>query len=314
MKRFIITMVATGFLLAGVTAPAVAQGKGKEKKAEQGQDYGTKAKGSSGKAHADKPQGQDHSKAKGMAKVDKANEKAERAIDKANAKAKDHAGGFGHAVNAKDVKTNLKKFAVSSRVPERIAAGAIARAYYRGNDDDDFVILSANDRVRIKNKKGDVLVDLDDNRARNLGAWDVNVLGNEVKDDAPAFCRSGVGHPVWGRQWCIDKGFGLGASADNLRWGRVGTVSDVIFGNVVTTQPLSTRDLLLGAIGNVVLDRLGLHAVTLGYTQPLTGVWIGEPTGARVLQVNSGGYPVAEFVDANRDNRADVMVVALRPY
>jgi hypothetical protein len=29
---------------------------------------------------------------------------------------------------------------------------------------------------------------------------------------SPAFCRSGAGHPVHGRSWCIDKGFGLGRS------------------------------------------------------------------------------------------------------
>ena len=26
----------------------------------------------------------------------------------------------------------------------------------------------------------------------------------------PAFCRSGEGHPVFGRRWCLEKGFGLG--------------------------------------------------------------------------------------------------------
>lgn len=26
----------------------------------------------------------------------------------------------------------------------------------------------------------------------------------------PAFCRSGAGHPVHGRRWCLQKGFGLG--------------------------------------------------------------------------------------------------------
>jgi hypothetical protein len=27
----------------------------------------------------------------------------------------------------------------------------------------------------------------------------------------PAFCRSGEGHPVWGPEWCLEKGFGLGS-------------------------------------------------------------------------------------------------------
>jgi hypothetical protein len=32
------------------------------------------------------------------------------------------------------------------------------------------------------------------------------------RGNAPAFCRSGEGHPVHGRQWCRDKGFGLGSN------------------------------------------------------------------------------------------------------
>ncbi len=32
-----------------------------------------------------------------------------------------------------------------------------------------------------------------------------------VRDsNGPAFCRSGSGHPVHGRAWCLEKGFGLG--------------------------------------------------------------------------------------------------------
>jgi Ni/Co efflux regulator RcnB len=41
----------------------------------------------------------------------------------------------------------------------------------------------------------------------------------------PAFCRSGSGHPVFGRQWCREKGFGLGMERRDL--GRAG---DIIIG------------------------------------------------------------------------------------
>ena len=74
------------------------------------------------------------------------------------------------------------------------------------------------------------------------------------------------------------------------------------------------RDALIATVGNVVLDRLGLHALTMGYTEPITGMWVAQPTGAQVLMLNSGTYPVAEVVDVNRDNRADMMLVALRPW
>ncbi|MGQ0815961.1 MAG: hypothetical protein ACT4O1_16140 [Gemmatimonadota bacterium] len=75
-----------------------------------------------------------------------------------------------------------------------------------------------------------------------------------------------------------------------------------------------TRDVLLGLLGEIAFNRLALHAVTLGYADPLTGVWVTDNTGPRVLLLNSGDYPVAELVDANRDNRAEVLVVALRPW
>ena len=38
----------------------------------------------------------------------------------------------------------------------------------------------------------------------------------------PKFCRTGSGHPVFGRRWCLEKGFGLG-DRDDVFWddGRV---------------------------------------------------------------------------------------------
>ena len=44
----------------------------------------------------------------------------------------------------------------------------------------------------------------------------VIVLGRDdfawfpVRNDGPAFCRSGAGHPVWGIQWCLNKGYSVG--------------------------------------------------------------------------------------------------------
>lgn len=34
--------------------------------------------------------------------------------------------------------------------------------------------------------------------------------------NGPPFCRNGNGHPVHGRQWCVDKGWGLGSDRDIL--------------------------------------------------------------------------------------------------
>ena len=188
---------------------------------------------------------------------------------------------------------------------------ATITAISRGIRNDAFVVASLGDRVRVKNRSGRVLLDMNEHRARNMGYWDVRPVRYEVVRSAPAFCRSGAGHPVWGRQWCIDTGFGLARYRD-MRWGRATYLGDVSFMPRYYTTGNMVGDVLLNVIGAVAYDRLALHAISLGYTDPLSGVWIGEPYGPRVLQLYSAGYPVAEIVDADRDDRADVLVVALK--
>lgn len=166
--------------------------------------------------------------------------------------------------------------------------------------------------MRLANRKGQRLVYLDDESARNLGRWNVDVIDEDLRGGAPSFCRSGAGHPVWGRQWCLDKGFGLGSYQD-FRWGRTTDLGDVVFSRG------SLRDRLIGsalesALGTRTFNRLALHAVTLGLVEPLTGTWYAEPAGPQLMMVNSGALPVAELVDVNRDYRADNMLVALRPW
>jgi hypothetical protein len=212
-----------------------------------------------------------------------------------------------------EVRPNVRRFAASKRAPERVVAGAVSRAFARGVDDDELLITTVSDRVHVRNRAGALLLDIDDDRARNLGSWNVEPIRNNARSGAPAFCRSGAGHPVWGRQWCIDKGFGLGRDRDVI-WGSTRSIGDIIFGRRIVDRETLLRDALIATVGNTVLDRLGLHALTLGYTQPLTGMWVAQPTGPQVLLVNSGTYPVAEVVDLNRDDRADMMVFALRPW
>lgn len=71
----------------------------------------------------------------------------------------------------------------------------------RGRHGDDDRIVLDDGRV--------IIVDPDrgDHRVRT------NRRGN-----APKFCRTGAGHPVHGRRWCVEKGFGLG---DRPLWERV---------------------------------------------------------------------------------------------
>jgi len=237
----------------------------------------------------------------------------------ANASPRASAPNRGRAVSrfARDLRLNevrpvVRNFIVSTRPAQFMTGGAVAYALARGIPDNALVVVPTDREVALRNRRGDVLVLLDDNRARTLGAWQVAPLDDRVNSGAPSFCRSGAGHPVWGRQWCLDKGFGLGAERD-IRWGTTRDVTDVILGRRITTGNL-TRDALLSILGPVVFDRLALHAVTLGYTDPLTGIWHSEATGPDVLLVNAGTIPIAELVDTNRDQRADVMLVALRPW
>ena len=202
----------------------------------------------------------------------------------------------------------FREFMVSERKGRRIAGLAVASAARRGNDD-AFVITPVGNRVQVLNRNGAVLVDFDDDR--ELGNWKVVSEPFRDKKGSPSFCRSGSGHPVWGRQWCIDKGFGLGTD-DDLRWSRIIDPS-----NVVLTRPTTgdlTRDVLADVLGSVVLNRLATHAVTLGFQEPLSGRWLGDTpdSGPRVLLLSSGTRPVAEVVDLNRDNNADLVLVTVR--
>jgi hypothetical protein len=200
-------------------------------------------------------------------------------------------------------------FASSARRGQRLAGLAVVTAANRGGAADDFLISPLGDRVRVLNRSGVVLMELDDNR--DIGEWRVVGVNDLDKKGAPSFCRSGEGHPVWGRQWCIDKGFGLGSDA-NARWARAIDPRDIVIRRRPGDDELH-RDVLSSVLGDVVFNRLATHAVSLGLVEPLTGRWLGDATGPRVLLLSSGARPVAEIVDVDRDDRADMLVVALRP-
>jgi len=219
---------------------------------------------------------------------------------------------FARDLRVSDVRPKARALVISNRPAQFVTGGALAYALARGAPENALLVTPGTRDVVVRNRRGDMLVALDDDRARTLGAWQVNPVVDRVTEGAPSFCRSGQGHPVWGRQWCLDKGFGLGAQQD-VRWGATQTVSDIIFGRRAGT-PTLTRDALATLLGAVAFDRLALHALTLGYTDPLTGVWRSEATGPDVLLINAGNRPIAEFVDANRDQRPELMLVALRPW
>ncbi|HJP60807.1 MAG TPA: hypothetical protein VJ865_12440 [Gemmatimonadaceae bacterium] len=218
---------------------------------------------------------------------------------------------FARDLTESEVRPSVKKFVLSNRPAEFVTGGAISYALVRGIPENALVITPNGRDVLVRNRKGNPLLAIDDDRARNLGGWQVSPLAEPVKDGAPSFCRSGEGHPVWGRQWCLQKGFGLGDSP-NTRWAAARDIGDLTW--VAPVAGPLTRDALLNLIGPVAFDRLALHALTLGYTDPLTGVWRTDASGPSLLLVNSGSYPIAELLDSNRDQRPDLMLVALRPW
>ena len=221
-------------------------------------------------------------------------------------------GHLSRDLRVSEVRPIVRTYVVSDRPAQYVTGGALAYALARGTPENSILVVPVQNQTVLRNRKGQQLVALDDDRARTLGAWQVAPLNDRVNSGAPSFCRSGAGHPVWGRQWCIDKGFGLGSDR-NVRWGTTRSVSDIIFGRRVPTGVVP-NNILLNILGPVAYDRLALHAVTLGYADPLTGRWYSEANAPDVLFVNSGTYPVAEFIDTNRDQHPETMLVALRPW
>lgn len=116
-------------------------------------------------------------------------------------------------------------------------------------------------------------------------------------DRGPAFCRSGEGHPVFGRQWCRDKGFGMGRQSSRDIWG------DIIYRDRRYDNRQMSRSTLENILGSVVLGRFDSYGRSQVGNRALNGRWLD--TGASVLQLYMGSVPIARLIDTNRDGRVD---------
>lgn len=175
----------------------------------------------------------------------------------------------------------------------------------RGNDDGRY---GRTDDDRYDRRDRDDRYD----RRRDVDWWE----NRRVRDDGwlivrrgsgkgPAFCRSGAGHPVYGRQWCIQRGYGLGR---DVRWDRV-RWDDVIFRRTLARADYQFgRGGLIDVLGDVVFGRLDARRRYLGIGAPLSGRWFLSDERA-ILLVSAGGMPLAELVDVNRDRRVDLILV-----
>ena len=123
----------------------------------------------------------------------------------------------------------------------------------------------------------------------------------------PKFCQNGRGHPVHGRAWCVEKGFGTG-SLGPVVWEERGW-EDVVLGTPRYPQRTTRLDRrgLLDILGDVVLGRLESQRRVDG--RRLSGRWLAPTGRARVLQIRAGSIPVAELSDLNGDGRVDAVLV-----
>lgn len=182
----------------------------------------------------------------------------------------------------------------------------------RDRDDDRYERRrDRDDRDRYDRRSGDyvdvILGRRGDERARRRDRRD------RRRGNGPAFCRSGRGHPVHGRQWCRDKGWGSydrgrvvwyrRAGWDDVRYRR----SRVSYGDGTI---LDQRD-LVDILGDVIFRRL-TRETHLARTDRVRGRWLRPGGRANVLQIRSGAYPVAELTDTNGDGRVDVVLLPRR--
>jgi hypothetical protein len=205
----------------------------------------------------------------------------------------------------------VRRYVDSSRRSEQMVGRALARASLRGTDPARFRVDEEGGRIRVRNQRDQVLLDMDEERARRLGSWEMRRLGDrQPTSGSPAFCRSGEGHPVWGREWCLDKGFGLGVGERSI-WSRA-TVDDVVFRRRPEANVALDRGGLIGVLGDIVFGRLAVQSLALGYQEPLVGRWVAstdERDAPFILRVHAGDVAVAEFVDTDRDDDVDILYV-----
>lgn len=125
----------------------------------------------------------------------------------------------------------------------------------------------------------------------------------KAKANGPAFCRSGSGHPVYGRAWCIEKGFALGSQ--DWRTVQIGRIEI----RKRDGEDRVDHGGLIDILGDIVFGQLERQRTELHAASPLSGRWLVPPDGPRVLQIWAGDTPVGELVDNDRNGSVDLVVM-----
>lgn len=197
----------------------------------------------------------------------------------------------------------MKKLGMSALAAAVLMFGAVApvEGQRRGGDDHRY-----GEREDGRRKDGR---DRDDayrvaERSRS-GNYERNERGN-----GPSFCRSGRGHPVYGWNWCRERGWDRSERVP-VRWERR-TWEDVIFRSPRTDRRdrLDRRD-LGEVLGDVVFGRIDTRRRNLGSSNDYLGRWMTTREG-RELWITAGGVPVARLLDRDGDRRVDAIWLAER--
>lgn len=205
----------------------------------------------------------------------------------------------------------MKAMGMSALAAIVLAVGfaAPAEAQRRNDDDDD-------DRYewesRDRNDDDDDRYDRrrrDDDR-RSADRSRSGRYERRERGDGPSFCRSGRGHPVFGWDWCRERGWDR-AGRVPVRWEQRGW-EDVIFGRPRDSRKttLDRRD-LGEVLGDVVFGRIDTRRRHLGGSDAWAGRWVTSREG-RELWVTAGGVPIARLLDRDGDRRVDAIWLAER--
>lgn len=145
------------------------------------------------------------------------------------------------------------------------------------------------------------------------------------KGKGPKFCQNGQGHPVHGREWCEEHGYGNGRlrypgdyrNPGDYRYpnGRRDPVwqnrswEDVIFGRSGRDYPRDRRlsgSLLQDVLGRSAFRRFDNYRRENRLGGSLVGRWIdARNSRGRAMQLDAGSVPLARLFDYNGDGRVD---------
>lgn len=151
---------------------------------------------------------------------------------------------------------------------------------------------------------------------------DGDYYDRDGKGNGPKFCQNGQGHPVHGRAWCEEHGYGNDRLRypgdyrypDNRRdpvWQNNRSWGDLIFGRRHRDYPRNrqmSRGVLQDILGTPIYRRFDTYRRDNRLGGSLVGYWINAGTNrGRALQLNAGRVPLARLFDYNGDGRVDAV-------